>query len=215
MYHSVKVLLAFIIVLTMYNCENRKKPSQVASKEVKTAESAGDYATNRLIHKRLSMQNYVFELSTTGEGSIQQLEIQPYGLTIDTAKISMEIMGNVTDAEIEDLNSDGFPEILIYSTSAGSGSYGDVIGYSVNKGKSMSRITFPNITDNPEACKGYRGHDQFRIVENTLVQRFQLYNPSDVNARSTGNMRQIQYKLKDGESSRIFVIDKIVEYPAK
>jgi len=127
----------------------------------------------------------------------------------------MEIDGSVTNAEIEDLNSDGFPEVLIYTTSAGSGSYGNVIGYSVNNGKSISQIYFPGIADNPKANKGYMGHDEFAIVETTLVQRFQLYNPGDPNSSPTGNIRQIQYKLRDGEASRKFVIDKIVEYPAK
>ena len=168
-----------------------------------------------VFQKSLSFQNIGFFINSTGEGSIQQLTIEPYGLEIDNDKISMEIDGNIVNAEIEDLNSDGYPEILIYTASAGSGTYGNVIGYSVNNGKSISQISFPNITDNPKASKGYMGHDEFAIVETTLVQRFQIYNEGDTNANPTGNIRQIQYKLKDGEASRQFVIDKIIEYPAK
>ncbi|UQD56761.1 PliI family lysozyme inhibitor of I-type lysozyme [Flavobacterium sp. K5-23] len=169
----------------------------------------------RVFNKSLSLQNIHFDISTTGEGSIQQLIIQPYGLTIDNSKISMTIDGSVTNAEIEDLNSDGFPEILIYTTSAGSGSYGNVIGYSVNNGKSISQIYFPPISENPKANKGYMGHDSFGIVETTLVQRFQTYKEGDPNVSPTGVIRQIQYKLKDGQDSRKFVVDKIVEFPNK
>lgn len=165
--------------------------------------------------KTLSLQNIGFDISTTGKGAIQQLTIQPYGLKNDNKKISIEVDGQVTNAEIEDLNSDGFPEILIYTSSAGSGSYGNVIGYSVNNGKSVSQIYFPNISDNPKANKGYMGHDEFAIVETSLVQRFRIYNTGDTNNKPTGNMRQIQYKLKDGEASRKFVVDKIIEYPSK
>lgn len=168
-----------------------------------------------VFRKTLSLQNIGFDISTTGKGSIQQLTIQPYGLKIDNKKIRIEVDGQVTNAEIEDLNSDGFPEILIYTTSAGSGSYGNVIGYSVNNGKSISQIYFPNISDNPKANKGYMGHDEFAIVETSLVQRFRIYNSGDTNSKPTGNIRQIQYKLKDGEASRKFVVDKIVEYPSK
>lgn len=166
----------------------------------------------RVFIKTLSLQNISFDISTTGKGSLQQLTIQPYGLTKDNSTINIEVDGQVTNAEISDLNSDGFPELLIYTVSAGSGSYGNVIGYSVNNGKSISSIYFPSLAENPKANKGYMGHDRFAIIENTLVQRFQTYNEKDTNANPTGNIRQIEYKLRDGEASRKFVLNKIVEY---
>lgn len=170
---------------------------------------------NRVFIKFLTLQNIGFDVSTSGKGSIQQLTIQPFGLKIDNQKVTKEIEGYVYNAEIEDLNSDGFPELLIYTSSAGSGSYGNVIGYSVNAGKSISEINFPPISNNPKANKGYMGHDEFAIVETSLVQRFKTYKEGDANSNPTGNIRQIQYKLKDGEASRKFVIDKIIEYPEK
>ena len=165
-----------------------------------------------VFHKLLTLQNIGFNISSTGEGSIQNLKIQPFGLEIDNSEINNEITGIISNAEIEDLNSDGYPELLIYTVSAGSGSYGNVIGYSVNNGKSISQISFPDIMDNPEASDGYMGHDEFYIIETTLVRRFRTYEDGDINAQPTGKMRQIQYKLKVGENSRQFVIDKIVEY---
>ncbi len=186
-----KITLAIVVTLTFSSCINRTNPDQVTSKKAKTAESAGVYVSEdytskdqldkkqiapRVFQEVLSMNNFGFDIRSAGEGSMQQLKILPYGLTIDNKIITEEIIGNVSDAVIDDLNSDGFPEILIYTTAAGSGSYGNVIGYSVNNGKSMSRISFPNIAENPEAGKGYMGHDQFRIVENTLVQKFHIFN---------------------------------------
>jgi hypothetical protein len=170
---------------------------------------------HRVFIKVLTLQNIGFDVSTSGKGSIQQLTIQPFGLKIDNSKITKEIEGLVSNAEIEDLNSDGFPELLIYTTSAGSGSYGNVIGYSVNAGKSISEIYFPPISNNPKANKRYMGHDEFAIVETSLVQRFKTYKEGDTNSNPTGNIRQIHYKLKDGEASRKFIIDKIIEYPEK
>jgi len=167
----------------------------------------------RVFQKMLNFQHIGFDISTTGGGSLQQLTIVPFGLELDNTEIKMEIDGSVVNAEIEDLNSDGFPEVLIYTVSAGSGSYGNVIGYSVNAGKSISQIYFPPIAENKEASKGYMGHDEFAIVENTLVQRFQTYNEDDSNSNPTGTIRQIQYQLKDGEASRKFVLDKVVEFP--
>ena len=141
-----------------------------------------------------------------------KLSIHPIGLSVDNQTVEHEIEGTVMNAEIGDLNIDGFPEVLVYIQSAGSGSYGSVIGYSVNNGKSMSRIYLPEITENQAASAGYMGHDEFAIVENTFIQRFPIYKPGDINAKPTGGMRQVQYKLKEGESMRQFVVDKIVEY---
>ncbi|MDB4584922.1 PliI family lysozyme inhibitor of I-type lysozyme, partial [Draconibacterium sp.] len=141
------------------------------------------------------------------------LTIEPVGLTVDNQTVTHEIEGTLMNAEVGDLNIDGFPEVLVYIQSAGSGSYGSVIGYSVNNGKSMSQIApLPEVSENPKANTGYMGHDEFAIVENTLVQRFPVYKPDDVNANPTGGMRQLQYKLKDGEASRLFIVDRIIEY---
>ena len=123
-----------------------------------------------------------------------------------------EIDGNVSNVEIEDLNSDGSPEVLVYITSAGSGSYGSVIGYSVNNKKSMSQIYFPPIADNPEISKGYMDHDEFAIIETTFAQRFPIYREGDTNSNPTGGIRQVQYKLVEGEASRIFEVDKVLEF---
>eukprot|EP01029_Cantina_marsupialis_P009308 TRINITY_DN21765_c0_g1_i1.p1 TRINITY_DN21765_c0_g1~~TRINITY_DN21765_c0_g1_i1.p1 ORF type:complete len:331 (-),score=42.41 TRINITY_DN21765_c0_g1_i1:343-1335(-) len=165
-----------------------------------------------VFQKNLSLQNITFEIKASGEGSIQQLSIQPEGLEIDNQKITLELEGQVTNAEIEDLNLDGFPEILIYTVSAGSGSYGNVIGYSVNNGKSISQIYFPEISENKEASSGYMGHDEFAVIETSLARRFPVYKYGDTNTNPTGGTRQIEYKLKDGEASRLFVINKISEF---
>jgi hypothetical protein len=142
----------------------------------------------------------------------KKLTIQPVGLTHDNTIAEHLIEGTVVGAEVGDLNIDGFPEVLVYLQSDGSGSYGSVIGYSVNNGKSMSIINMPNVADNAEINSGYMGHDEFAIVESTFNQRFPVYKPGDTNAKPTGGMRQIQYKLVDGENMRQLVVDEVVEY---
>jgi len=190
--------------------KNNKK--QIKNNEHSSIENPVEKKQNIIFQKSLTLQNITFDISTTGEGSIGELTIQPKGLDIDNQKITVELDGQVVDAEIEDLNSDGFPEILIYTTSAGSGSYGNVIGYSVNNGKSISQIYFPEISENKEASSGYMGHDEFAIIETTLARRFPVYKDGNTNNNPTGGTRQIDYKLKDGETSRQFVIAKISEY---
>lgn len=163
----------------------------------------------RSYDKVLNYNNISFDVSVTGD----TLTITPYGLTEVNEPMKHEITGyTVTNAEIGDLNIDGYPEVFVYLTSDGSGSYGKLIGYSVNNGKSMSQVCMPDITENKEASAGYQGHDEMAIVESTFCQRFPVYKQDDPNANPTGGTRQVQYKLVDGESCRTLKIDKIIHY---
>ena len=168
---------------------------------------------NKPFQKILSSQAISYNVISLGSASIQTLYVITKGLTEinDTFKIQTD--GKVTNAEIADLNADGFPELLVYTTSAGSGSYGNVIGFSPNNGKSLSQVTFPNVADNPKANSGYMGHDSFAVVANNLVQKFPVYKKNDNNSKPTGGIRKIQYKLVNGEASRIFVVEKIEDLP--
>ncbi len=203
-----KCVVAIAILLTLVGCKNSfGKTTVVTKKDSSTIPSETKSAKPRFT-KKLSLNNISFEINLINK----LLSIQPSGLNVDNTKVIKHIEGTISNAEIDDLNGDGFPELLIYVTSDGSGSYGTAIGYSVNNGKSMSEIYMPNIADNPKANKGYMGHDEFAIVESSLCQRFPTYNPQDTNSNPTGKMRQIQYKLKVDENSKVFVVDKIIEY---
>ncbi|MEI7572166.1 MAG: hypothetical protein WCJ52_03460 [Phenylobacterium sp.] len=162
--------------------------------------------------KRLEMQGFAFDITATNEGSINTLQIVPTGLSQQTAPITSEIEGTVSGAEIDDLDANGFPEIYIYVTSAGSGSYGSLVGYAVNKGKSVTPIYLPPVADSPTLSKGYMGHDEFAVVEGTLIQRFPIYREGDANARPTGKIRQLQYKLKAGEAGWVLRLDRSMEF---
>ena len=76
----------------------------------------------------------------------------------------------------------------------------------------MSEIHLPPLADDPKAAKGYLGHDEFRVVEITLVRRFPVYREGDTNAQPTGGIRQVQYKLKPGEAGWVLRPDQVVNY---
>lgn len=133
------------------------------------------------------------------------LRIQPAGEAVIEKKIDAPVM----KAEATDLNQDGYPEIVVFTQSVGSGSYGDVVAYSSNKGKSWTEASFPELSE--KLRQGYMGHDSFAIKGNQLVREFKLYLDGDTNANPTGKTRQITYRLVDSEASRQFVVDKVVE----
>ena len=177
-----------------------------------TGLGATDALAGPAFAKRLEMQGFAFDITATNEGSINTLRIVPTGLSQPTAPITSEIEGTVSGAEIDDLDANGFPEIYIYVTSAGSGSYGSLAAWAVNKGKSMTPIFLPPVADSPTLSKGYMGHDEFAVVEGTLIQRFPIYRDLDTNARPSGKTRQLQYKLKAGEAGWVLRLDRSMEF---
>ncbi len=158
------------------------------------------------------LHGITFHVTSTNEGSLNQLEITPSGLEVDNSVIKREIDGTLTGADVGDANGDGSPEIYIYVTSAGSGSYGQLIAYSANNKKSLTEIYLPPLEDNPDNARGYMGHDKFSLVENTMVRRFPIYLQGDSNAAPTGGTRQLQYKLTAGEAGWVFKLDKSMTY---
>jgi hypothetical protein len=162
--------------------------------------------------QELELQGITFHVACPNDSSAPTVTITPSGLAIDDAAMKQEAEGHVVGAEVADLNVDGSPEIYVYVQSAGSGSYASLVAYSANARKSLSRIYLPPITDDPRASKGYLGHDEFRVVERTLVRRFPVYRDGDTNAKPTGGTRQIQYELAAGEAGWVLRADRVVEY---
>jgi hypothetical protein len=169
-------------------------------------------ATDSRFRRTLGLQGVSFTITCDNDSSINQLSIVPTGLEGDNSPISQDVDGTVTGAEVGDLDVDGSPEVYVYVQSAGSGSYGSLVAYAVNKRKSLSAIYLPPVTENEKAARGYMGHDAFAVVENRLVQRFPVYRDGDANANPTGGTRQLQYKLVAGEAGWKLVVDRVVEY---
>lgn len=114
--------------------------------------------------KILKLEGVTFHVTCPNEGSLNDVTIVPSGLKEDNTTITVkEADGTVSGADVADLNKDGSPEIYVYVTSAGSGSYGSLIAYSANKKKSLSQIYLPPLEDDKVNSKGYMGHDGFSI----------------------------------------------------
>jgi hypothetical protein len=161
---------------------------------------------------QMVLQGVTFQVESLNDSSINQVLVRASTSEVSLGQMQAEADGTLTNVEIEDLNADGFPEIYVYVTSAGSGSYGSLIAYASNRNKSLSQIFLPSIEDNPELSQGYMGHDQFAVGEGTFVRRFPIYLEGDTNAAPTGLTRQIQYKLKPGEAGWILRQDRVIEF---
>ena len=160
----------------------------------------------------LSLLGITFRIESVSTAGERELVITPKGLEIDNSVIRKPIKGRVTKAEIANLNADGSPEIYVYIMLPEKEARGKVIALSANKKKSLSEIHLPELTTGDPKLKGYRGHDDFAVVEGVFVRRFPIYNGGENDAKPTGGTPQFQYKLKVGEAGWILRLDKTVEY---
>ena len=188
---------------------------RLANESIYVYWDASSLSTNKAstgFNQNYKLQGITFRVSSANNSSLNTLTIQPGGLELGNKPISVEIDGSVTAAEIADLDGNGSPEIYVYVNSAGSGSYGSLVAYAVNNGKSLTPIYMAPISDDKKNSAGYMGHDEFRVVELTLVRRFPIYLKGDTNAKPSGGIRQLQYKLVAGEAGWILRLDRVVEY---
>lgn len=157
--------------------------------------------------KNLSLQNVFFEVRSVRTDSNPLLTVTAVGLKHTTTPYAISLVNQqVMDAEVEDLNADGSPELLIYTSSPQRDNPVQVIGFSVNQMKSMSMIAMPELKENREVFKEYRGYDECRILENRLVRRFPLAEKSK---EGYPIYRFITYKMVEGEAMRRFEIESI------
>lgn len=161
-----------------------------------------------LFSKVLSLQDIGFNISSINDNGKNMLTVYAFGLEQPDQTLTIVIEGEVKNAEVEDLNSDGSPEVVVFTQAPGENQKGNVYGFTTNNKKSMSLISFPSLENKSELAEGYQGHDEFALVETSLVRRFPIYE----NDRQTGKMRQIFYKLKEGEAMRQFEVDQVNEF---
>ncbi len=107
---------------------------------------------------------------------------------------------------VADLDHNGYDEVYVITLNVGSGSYGNVLGVASNKDKSLTMITFPEVTESDMKKGGkfqdYVGHDVYHINKKTLVRTFPL------KTKDSKKTRSITYQLKAGEAPYQLVIVK-------
>ena len=122
------------------------------------------------------------------------LSISPVGFKSEARPVTFAIKGKVTQAAVEDLNEDGYPDLLIYVFSGANGEIGNVVAITSTENKSLAPVYFPDIYEDPKLREGYKGHDEFSTFSGTVVRSFPLYKTGDAPDKPTGGKRVAQYK---------------------
>jgi len=157
--------------------------------------------------QKLEVNGLSFTISSPNKAEGNTITIKPHGLKNGDAPITQSVEGEVSKVEIADLDGDGSPELFLYTTSPGSGSYGKAYAWSTNGKKVLTEI-FIKPPENKD-LSGYMGHDEFAVIESSFARRFPVYKKGDPNSTPTGGWRQFQYKLKPGEAGWVLQIKRV------
>lgn len=154
-----------------------------------------------------TLHGITFHVISPNSRSGNRLTVTPSGLSEDNRPIEMDVSGIITRIEIADINVDYSPEIYVYGFDGKSQTFQ---AWSANKKKSLSSITLAEL--DAAQAKGYRGGDEFAVVEGIIGRRFPIYPDDQPESKPSNRIRQIQYKLRPGEAGWLLKADKVIEY---
>ncbi len=138
-----------------------------------------------------------------------QLIITPVGFQ-GAEKINYTLTGRLAHAEIDDLNSDGFPDLVLFIYTDTSTVFGTVFAFLSEANKSITPCILSDTRMDGKINTGYKGHDQFSVIASYLQQKFPIYKAGDKD-NPTGGTRVILYQLVRDKEGK-FKFDRVRFY---
>jgi hypothetical protein len=136
------------------------------------------------------------------DAATNELDIRPLGFDHDAHESRAYIKGRIIRAEIDDLNNDGFPDMMFYTYTINEAKEWYINAYAIVSlaNKSFTIAGIPDVQLDAKYKEGYKGHDEFSLLEGTLMRKFPIYKPDDKDV-PTGGKRIIQYQLTGTEDT--------------
>jgi hypothetical protein len=133
-----------------------------------------------------------------------ELNIRPIGFDHDAHESRAFIKGRLIRSEIDDLNNDGFPDLMFYTYTVNEVKEWSINAYAIVSlsNKSFTIAVLPDVLLDAKYKDGYRGHDEFSLLEGALMRKFPIYKADDKDV-PTGGKRIIQYQLSGTEETGI------------
>lgn len=143
--------------------------------------------------KALRFDVYRFAVTAADTGRVRDVQVKAYRGELLLTNFRVRVDGAITGAEVADLDNNRFPELYIYSTSDGSGSFGRVYGWQFFPERKVDIVPANWRNAMPQ---GYMGHDSLWVERNMLCRRFPIYQPGNANAEPSGGFQIMRYKLR-------------------
>ncbi len=198
------ILMALLGALFLMGCSSEPAQQEAEQQEAAPEQQPAQPQDNTVSYtEQLVAGGLSFKVRTTGQGSQRSLTIVVERPDGQPTQIDEAIEGSVTNSVVTDLNNNTKPELLVFVSGSGSGSYGKVYGYEFER-EYWGELTIPALP--AELEKDYMGHDEFEIGDNRLVRTFPVYLETDPNCCPTGGKHRITYIL---DNALNFVVEKV------
>jgi len=142
---------------------------------------------------------------TCNNRSISQnpISIKPIGFKSEAREINLELKARIISSEIDDLNKDNLPDLIIYILEPSGKINLFCLSAKSDDGKDpayMQPIYFPDITNDSQLSKGYRGKDEYELFEGVLIRKFPIYDTDMSVKEPTKKIRRIWYRVVNGDN---------------
>lgn len=144
-----------------------------------------------------------FQLSSPNMPEENTLVVTASGFETRNDTFQIAVAGLVTDAQLADLDKDGYPEVYAFARSTGSDSTAYVYGFSSFRNRSYGPVGVSELAAQKEMAEGFNGHGRFYFEDGVLMRSFPIYK----GGQPTGKWRVITYSLRQGEAS--FILEPI------
>lgn len=191
-------IIAAALMISLIACNSQKKSEETATEvSADTTVAAVDTSSVAAAPKDQEVTAKTGKIFVVSEShpkgqSLSDISVSFKGDTASALKVTDK--DPVSKVFSADLDGNGFEEVYVITTAAGSGSYGNVHGFASNKDKSLSMVYLPELADKDLEkggnFEGYEGHDLFEINGKQLIRTF----PVDK------KVRKIIYELKPSET---------------
>lgn len=208
---SILYIAAFIIL----SCQPKKTsiPETKIEKEADQGVDSTSLITNPVVHEITTASQKIYKVSEDKKSAgLSDITIVAQGFKSSEDVFEIKDCDPLKDHFMLDLNNDGYEELYLVTSGAGSGSYGNIYGYASNKDLSVTPVYVREVSENDLKQDGdffgYMGHDSIYAQKGQLFRKFPVYRKGDANCCPSGGTKIIQYTLEAGEASWILEIKK-------
>ncbi|HVM88795.1 MAG TPA: hypothetical protein VMT76_11465 [Puia sp.] len=153
------------------------------------------------IDSTLKMGKVGYKISCNNKSLTENdVTIKPIGFDKDAREMRFMIKGRISKTEIDDLNADGFPDLVVYIFSGLNAELGTVYGFASDQNKSYVPFVLPDVMLDGKLKDGYKGYDHFMLLEGKLMREFPLYLSNDAKDKPSGGKRIIMYTVVSNSS---------------
>ncbi|TXB61911.1 hypothetical protein [Phaeodactylibacter luteus] len=133
-----------------------------------------------------------FEVRSPNRGQDNQLTLTSSGFSVRNEAQQVEVEGLLADAQLADLNADGYPEVYLFTISEVEGGKAmQVYAFASYRNRSFGPIYIPALPESDNRMQGYKGGDKYRLDSEALVRTFS----------TTDGEESLEYELVKGETS--------------